>query len=389
MMQTEAPSRVQRTLDCRLIDSFDELQRYEPEWDRLAVACGKPTCRPAWLRAWWDASCVPADRESRALRVVVVKEGERLLGLFPGFFIDRHARFPDLHLLGAANFWSAEPLVSEDAPPETFALFARALGESSPLPARLVLRWVSAEADWPQELRRQWPGRPALLRRSQRAKLLLVNGPMSSETWLAGLPRHRRAELLRLERRRAEAGLDVRCTDTPSAVAPDVRALFHLARTKWHSPWLNDPLENMIVEAGRSLITSGDFRLWKIVSGKELIAGALFARAGDASEALFTAFDPAWRALGPGLGVFVAAIRGELDTGTRAIDFGFAEYRYLQRLSNAERPIVRYELFPTNLRMPIARARWLRAHSLERVDMWRGQLQIRTRLRALRNRNAR
>ena len=145
----------------------------------------------------------------------------------------------------------------------------------------------------------------------------------------------------------------------------------------------------MIVEAGRSLITSGDFRLWKIVSGKELIAGALFARAGDASEALFTAFDPAWSALGPGLGAFVAAIRGELDTGARAIDFGFAEYRYLQRLSNAERPIVRYELFPTNLRMPIARARWLRAHSRERVDMWRGQLQIRTRLRALRNRNAR
>lgn len=389
MMQTEAPGVPQRSLDCRLIDSVDQLQHYEREWDRLAVACGKPTCRPAWLRAWWDVSCIPADRASRALRVVVVTEGERLLGLFPGFLIDRQARFPDLNLLGAANFWSVEPLVSEDAPPETFALFARALGESPPPPARLVLRWVSVQADWPLELRRNWPGRPALLRRSQRAKLLLVNGPMSSETWLAGLPRHRRAELQRLERRRAQAGLEIACTDSPSAVRDDVRALFRHARAKWRSPWLNDRLENLVVEAGRSLITSGDFRLWKIVSGKELIAGALFARAGDTSEALFTAFDPAWSALGPGLGAFVAATRGELDTGARAIDFGFAEYRYLQRLSNAERPIVRYELFPTNLRMPIARARWLRAHSRERVDMWRGQLQIRTRLRALRDRNAR
>lgn len=351
------------------------------------MECGKPTCRPAWLRAWWSASCPPADRESRALRVVVVTEGERLLALFPGFLIDRHSRFPDLNLVGAANFWAAEPLVSNEAPPETFALFAHALGESSPLPARLVLRWVSAQADWPQELRRQWPRRPASLRRSQRAKLLLVNGPMSSETWLAGLPRHRRAELLRLERRRAEAGLEVACTDTPSAVRADVHALFHHARSKWRSPWLSDRLEDAIVEAGRSLITSGDFRLWKIVSGEELIAGALFARGGDASEALFTAFDPAWSALGPGLGVFIAAIRGELDTGVRVIDFGFAEYKYLQRLSNAEQPIVRYELFPTNLSMPIARARWLRAHTRERVDMWRGQLQIRTRLRALRDRN--
>ena len=135
MMQTEAPGLAQRSLDCRLIDSLDQLQRYEREWDRLAVACGKPTCRPAWLRAWWDAWCIPADRASRALRVVVVTEGERLLALFPGFFIDRQARFPDLHLLGAANFWSAEPLVSDEAPPETFALFARALGESSPPPA--------------------------------------------------------------------------------------------------------------------------------------------------------------------------------------------------------------------------------------------------------------
>jgi CelD/BcsL family acetyltransferase involved in cellulose biosynthesis len=352
------------------------------------VACGKPTCRPAWLRAWWEASCAPADRESRALRTVVVTEGERLLALFPGFLIDRHSRFPDLNLLGAANFWSVEPLLDEDAPQETFALIAHALGESPPRPARLVLRWAPARADWPQELRRQWPGRPASLRRSQRAKLLLVNGPMSSETWLASLPRHRRAELLRLERRRAEAGLEIACTDTASAVRADVNALFHHARAKWQSPWLNESLENAIVEAGRSLITSGGFRLWKIVSGEKLIAGALFARAGDASEALFTAFDPAWSALGPGLGAFVAAIRGELDTGVRVIDFGFAEYKYLQRLSNAYRPIVRYELFPTNRRMPIARARWLRAHTRERVDIWRGQLQIRTRLRALWNRKA-
>jgi CelD/BcsL family acetyltransferase involved in cellulose biosynthesis len=212
---------------------------------------------------------------------------------------------------------------------------------------------------------------------------------MSAETWLAGLPRHRRAELLRLERRRAEAGLEVELTDSPSAVRADVGALFHHARVKWQSPWLNDSLENAIVAAGRSLVRSGDFRLWKIVSGGELIAGALFARAGDASEALFTAFDPEWSALGPGLGTFVAAIRSELDAGVRVIDFGFAEYTYLQRLCNAKRPIVRYELFPTNRRMPMARARWLRAHTRERVDIWRGRLQIRTRLRALWNQTAR
>jgi CelD/BcsL family acetyltransferase involved in cellulose biosynthesis len=367
-------------LDCRVVDSFDQLQRYEREWDRLAVACGKPTCRPAWLRAWWEARRAPADRESRALRVVVVTEGERLLALFPGFLIDGHSRLADLHLLGEKSFWSVEPLVSDEAPLETFALFAQTLSESSPPPARVFLKFTPAQAEWPGELRRQWPGAPAWLRRSDRRKLQVIEGPMSSEAWLAGMPRRRRAELLRLARRRAEAGLEVRCTDTPEAVRADVHALaqLHQARLNWQSGWLTQGVEDAIVEAGRSLVSTGDFRLWKVVHGKELIAGALFVRGGDTSEALLTAFDPAWGALGPGLGALVAAIRHELDTGVRLIDLGYGDLRYLQRLSNAEYPIIRYELYPTNLRTPIARARW--SHTRDRV-------RLRTRLRALRDQN--
>jgi CelD/BcsL family acetyltransferase involved in cellulose biosynthesis len=314
--------------------------------------------------------------------VVVVTDGERLLALFPSFLVDGHSRLADLHLLGEANFWSVEPLVSEEAPRETFALFAHALSESSPAPARVFLRSAPAQAQWPRELRRQWPGGPARLRRSYQRKLLVIEGPIASDAWLADLPRRRRAELRRLARRRAEAGLEVRCTDTPDAVRDDVQVLAQLrnARLNSQSQCLSEGLEEALVEAGRSLISSGDFRLWKVVRGEQMIAGALFVRAGEVSEALLTAFDPAWAALGPGLGAFVAAIRDELDTGTRLIDFGSGNYKYLQRLSNAEHPIIRYELFPTNLRMPIARARWLVAHTRDRV-------QLRTRLRALRDQN--
>jgi hypothetical protein len=312
--------------------------------------------------------------------VVVVTEGERLLALFPGFLIDGHSRLADLHLLGQANFWSVEPLVSDEASRETFALFAHALSESSPPPARVFLQRAPAQAEWPRELRRRWPGGPAWLRRSYRGKLLVIEGPMSSEAWLAGLPRRSRGDLLRRTRRRAEAGLEVRCTDAPDAVRDDVHALaqLHQARLNWQSAWLTQGVEDAIVEAGRSLVPTGGFRLWKVVRGKELIAGALFLRAGEVSELLMTAFDPTWSRLAPGFGAVVAGIRHELDTGTRLIDFGWGGYEYLQRLTNAERPIVRYELFPTNLRMPIARARW--SHTRDRV-------RLRTRLRALRDQN--
>jgi CelD/BcsL family acetyltransferase involved in cellulose biosynthesis len=115
-----------------------------------------------------------------------------------------------------------------------------------------------------------------------------------------------------------------------------------------------------------------------VVRGEQVIAGALFAHAGDVSELLLTAFDPAWSRLSPGFGAVVAGIRHELDSGTRLIDFGWAEFEYLRQLSNAERPIVRYELFPTNLKTPIALARWLVSHTRDRV-------RLRTRLRALRD----
>jgi CelD/BcsL family acetyltransferase involved in cellulose biosynthesis len=370
-----------------VIDSFDELQRYEREWDRLAVACGRPTGRPAWLRAWWQTWCAPADQDSRALRAVVVTEGERLVGLFPGFLVDRNSWLPELRLIGKETFWSVEPLVCHDAPEGTVALFARALSDVSPPPARVVLGLAPTRAEWPRELLRQWPGRGARLRRGLRGTLLVIEGPMSSEAWLAGLPRRRRSDLRRLARRRAEAGLEVLCTESPGAVRDDVHALaqLHHARWNWQSKWLIEGVEDTIAEAGRLLVGSGDCRLWKVVRGDEILGAALFARAGNASELLLTAFDPAWSRLAPGLAAVVSGIAHELDTGVRLIDFGYGGFEYLQRLSNAERPVVTYELFPTNRKMPIARARWLIPHTLDKIPPLRRRLRLRTRLRALRD----
>ena len=369
----------------QVIDRFDELERYEREWDRLAVACGKPTCRPAWLRSWWRW-CSPADRDSRALRVVVVTDGGRLAAIFPAFLIDENSHFPTVRLLGTPQFWSVGPLVSHDAPRETFALFARALSETLPPSARFLISSVPVQAEWLRELRRQWPRQPAFVPR-QVEKLDLLEGPMSSEAWIAGMSRRRRAELRRCARRRAEAGLEVRLTDTPDAVRDDVRVLaqLHHARLNWQSGWLVEGIEHTIVEAGRLLVRSGDFRLWKVVHGEEVVGAALFTRAGYVSDLLLTAFDPAWSRFAPGLAAIEAGIRHELDTGIRLIDFGYGGYKYLERLSNAERPVVGYELFPTHGRMPIARARWLIPRG--RINIWRGRLRLRTRLRALRDQN--
>ena len=117
-----------------------------------------------------------------------------------------------------------------------------------------------------------------------------------------------------------------------------------------------------------------------------MIGAALFARAGDTSEILLTSFDPAWSRFAPGLAAVVTGIAHELDSGVRRVDFGHGGFEYLQRLSNAADPVVSYELFPTNRIMPLARARWIAPHSRERMNIWRKQLRLRQRLRALRDR---
>ncbi len=369
-------------LRCRVIESLEELGRIEGEWDRLAVECGKPTCRPAWLRAWWEQRCAPADLESRALRVAAVEHGERLVGLLPGFLVDRDSRLPDLRLIGEGTFWSVEPLVSGDAPEQTIGLLARALSDTEPRPARLAFAHIPMEAEWPGALRRQWPGWPVRLRRGNRGRLLLVDEPASYEAWFAELAQRQRSDLRRRARRRADAGLEVLCTEGPEAVRADVHALaeLHNARWKWNSQWLFEGVEEAIVRAGELLVESGDWRLWKLVRGEEFLGATLFARAGEASEMLLTAFDPAWSRLAPGMATVVAGIRHELDTGVREIDFGHGGFKYLQRLANAERPVVNFELFPAGPRMPVARARWLVPHGRERIHIWRKQLRLRQRL---------
>ena len=101
-------------------------------------------------------------------------------------------------------------------------------------------------AEWPNELRCQWPGGPAWLRRGRRGKLLVVEGPMPSEYWLGGLTQRLRADLRRRARRRTEAGLAVECTESPEAVRSDVHALaeLHHERWSWQSQWLVEGVED-------------------------------------------------------------------------------------------------------------------------------------------------
>jgi CelD/BcsL family acetyltransferase involved in cellulose biosynthesis len=371
-------------LDCHVIDELEALEPHAAAWDDLGIRCGKPTSRPAWLRGWWEAGCASEEKGSRALRIAVATADERLVGLFPGYLVDRHARLPDLRLIGAPTFWSVAPLLAPDAPAGTAGALACALAETVPAPARLHLPTVPGHADWPGELRRRWPGGPAWLRRGNHGALLGVAGHRSAEDWLAALPKRVRSDHLRRNRKRAEAGLEVKQTNGSEAVAADLHALAELHRARWDgaSSWLVDGVEEALAAAGRELIEAGGWRLWKVVRGEQILGATLFARGGSVSEMLLTAYDPGWSHLAPGMATVVAGIEHELASGAGLIDFGHGGFKYLQRLASVRTPIVNYELFPANGRMPLALAAWFLPHGRERLNIWRKQLRLGQRLAA-------
>ena len=119
------------------------------------------------------------------------------------------------------------------------------------------------------------------------------------------------------------------------------------------------------------LVAGGGARLWSVRRDDQLIAATLFACAGDTSQVVLTAFDPRWRALGPGLLSVVAGIRRQLEDGNQTIDFGYGAFAYKQTLAPARYPLARFELFPLGRLYPLARARWpseRRRGQLERLQ---------------------
>ena len=355
-------------LECKVIDELAALERYEADWDRLAVAASRPLCRPAWLRAWWGARCPIADHPARALRVAVATDGgDGLLAVVPMFMASTQASVPTMHMLGAREFWNAAPLLSPLAPPHTLEIVARVLRETTPRAARVSFTTVARHADWPHAIASGWR---AVVRTDELHDALVISGAPSFADWLAAHPRQWRSEIRRRERRATEQGFRVTCAENSEVLARDLAALARLHHARWdgRQGWLWPGFAEKLGQAAGELFAGGGVRLWAVKRDNEVIGATLFARAGNASQVLLTGFDPCWSSLAPGLLSNIAGIRGQLEDGNRTIDFGWGAFPYKQALAPDREPLARFELLPGT---PAARARRMaqRVRRVMRVDI--------------------
>src|SRR3954454_4569284 len=173
----------------RVVSEEGELAPFLARWDALAVACERPFCAPAWMLAWWRDARSGAAR----LRVALVLEGERLLGVAP-FFAQVAFGLVELRLL-LAGFSHRIGIVAEPgSEPRVPAALAPALAGVDPRPASIVFEGIDAEDRWPDLLAAPWPGRPARLRADATLEAPSIDLGASYEDWMERRPRKFRKE---------------------------------------------------------------------------------------------------------------------------------------------------------------------------------------------------
>lgn len=272
------------------VEPFDQLDpRTIAEWDDLADAVGAPLfVRPGWARCWGtafvgrrQASCAVLVRErgSLAAALPVVRTGNRL-----------QSATNDETVL-----W--QPVLSR---PEIAGDIAGSLLERDF--TRLSFRFVPASADWlPQLVRRGFPHRVRPIRASP-----VVSTAGSWDDYWSLRPRKVRSDHRRRWRRLEETGAVTFSSETGSdQLDRSLQEGFELETRGWKrthgTAVLSDPQRQTYYWGlARWCAERGRLRLHFLKLDNRAIAFSFLVADGDVWYGLKLAYDPTYRAHGPG-----------------------------------------------------------------------------------------
>jgi CelD/BcsL family acetyltransferase involved in cellulose biosynthesis len=332
----------ERLLDAEVIADIAALEPIRERWDALAVANALPTTSPAWALAWWR-NLAAAGSE---LRVVVVRDGEAVVGVAP-FALGRSGGGAIYDLLAADTGRNA-PLA---APGHEWSVAEAATGAlAGTTPAPTIVRFRSAPLG-------RWFGPwVAAMRQSEgaaRARTILRQSPVTHcpvlplagtfEQWLGAKSANFRSEMRRLRKRFASAGATIRTT-APATVDDDLRTYMRLHLARWDGGGsvygtIEAPLLAALTETAHAL-GSERFRLYVAEIDGTPIGAQLFLAAGGEIMYHNGGWDEAHARLKPGIVGILHAIEEGFARGDDRVDFGPGTHPYKLRFATGDDPIV-------------------------------------------------
>lgn len=319
------------------IDDPKDLAAIEGSWDELAVAAGKPYCAPGWMLAWWNAAAPSGAR----LRVVVVTDGEQLVGVAPGWERDRRGSVC-YELLAAPVSLRVEPLAQPGRERDVAESVCDALGRS---PRVNVLSWkgVPEASRWRGWIAEAFPGRTTTLPGLAMPAPFVPLAGSTYEEWFASKSRNFREQMRRNRRRLERSGAVFRIAD-PDTVASDVRALVNLHLARWSerggSSVMATGVERMLLDAAAALLDGDRFRLHCIELEGAVISAHLFLAAGGEVSYWLGGFDESWAREQPAMQSLLHGLERAWELGDTRVDLGGGGQHYKYRLAERDEQLV-------------------------------------------------
>ncbi len=338
-----------------LISDLADAEALAPEWDELAVAASSPVACPAWVLAWWRHV---ADAEVKA-RVVVLREGARLIGVAPLYVSGHRLGAAEYRLMSDDFGVCMQPLALPGRERDLAGAVGRTLDACEPRPGLVRFGPMRTATPWLDALRAQWPGRRRPLVRRLRHEEVAVIGLREPgyEQWLATLSSKLRRDLRRSERLFEEAGGTSRWSE-PARVGADAAAFARLHGARWEGRgWsrladLGPRLTAWLEDLCAGTLASGRVGLCVLELAGEPICVDLHMSAGGEAVGVNVGWDERHARLAPAKVALLQVLRRAFESGCERFDLGVGSQQNKLRIANDSEPVAWSALLPATAQLP-------------------------------------
>ncbi len=313
-----------------LVESEPALDAIRGDWDRLAIANGRPYCAPAWQLGWWRHAAPPEAQ----LRAVVVSEEGSLLGIAP-FFAAPGRAGAGYRLLASPVCARTVPLAVAGREGDVADAVASALADCRPAAASIQLDGVEAGSPWPELLAEAWPG-ARLIELDRETAPTIALAADSYDDWLGTRSGNFRQQARRRRRALEELGAEFSLASAAELEAriAELERLHFLRRGDRPSAAFSPGVSAMLAEAGRELLELDRFRLWTIATPDSTVSAQLFIEAGGELAFWNGGFDDAYSNASPGVQAILAAVGDAIELGCERLDLGSGDQGYKLRMTD-------------------------------------------------------